>query len=57
MAVRIENGVIIADAKEELEQSLQERRSEISRRSARRAPEDAFQFQRWDEMVNEALQR
>ena len=58
MAVKIENDVITADTKEELEQSLQEQWSEICRRSAQKAAEEATRIQRWNagvEKVNQAL--
>ena len=58
MAVKIENGVITADTKEELEQSFQEQWSEICHRSAQRAAEEAVRIQRWNagvEKVNQTL--
>lgn len=58
MAVKIENDVITADTKEELEQSLQEQWSEICRRSAQRAAEESIRIQQWEagvEKVNQAL--
>ena len=58
MAVKIENGIITADTKEELEQSLREQWSEICDRASLRAAENAVRIQRWNagvEMVNHGL--